>query len=213
MWWLAMVPLGLLATLVAVVAVVVVILAATGVAVPWFFFGFILWAVLAVRRGPHHGLSSRRAGQRWPETTRPAQRAARSPLCPRSTVRSWALAPHGSDLPSDVQATVDRIRRKVEVLVAYAPSFPPYSADLHIVRQTAADYLPRTIEAYLALPPTSRDRVATENGKTALQELRDQLELLELKLNSIAERLERQDVDRLLANRRFLEERLQHSRE
>ncbi len=75
------------------------------------------------------------------------------------------------------------------------------------VRQTADDYLPRTVHWYLALAPTTRERVVAANGKTALQELREQLDLLDSKLNEIAEDLQRRDLDRLLANRRFLEER------
>ena len=42
---------------------------------------------------------------------------------------------------------------------------------------------------------------------TAHQELKAQLELLDSKLDDIAQDLERQDTDRLLANRRFLEQR------
>ena len=48
------------------------------------------------------------------------------------------------------------IRRKVEVLLSYADRFPPFSKDLFLVRQTASEYLPRTINAYLALPPQAQ---------------------------------------------------------
>jgi hypothetical protein len=43
--------------------------------------------------------------------------------------------------------------------------------------------------------------------RTARQELRSQLDLLDQKLDDIAQDLQRQDADRLLANRRFLEAR------
>jgi hypothetical protein len=45
------------------------------------------------------------------------------------------------------------------------------------------------------------------NGTTPLQELKEQLALLDSKLDEIAEDLQRHNQDRLLANRRFLEER------
>jgi len=112
------------------------------------------------------------------------------------------------ELPIDVQVKVEQIRRKVEVLLSYADRFPPFSQDLYLVRQTASDYLPRTISAYLALPKqAAADKPVIPGGRTAYQELKAQLDLLDTKLDDIAQDLQRQDTDRLLANRRFLEER------
>ena len=74
------------------------------------------------------------------------------------------------------------------------------------MRQTATDYLPRTISAYQALPKETAERLIAD-GKTAYQELKAQLDLLDSKLDDIAQDLQRQDADRLLANRRFLESR------
>jgi hypothetical protein len=112
------------------------------------------------------------------------------------------------ELPIDVQVKVEQIRRKVDVLLSYADRFPPFSQDLYLVRQTASDYLPRTISAYLALPkPAAGETPLSADGKTAYQELKAQLDLLDSKLDDIAQDLQRQDTDRLLANRRFLEDR------
>jgi hypothetical protein len=110
------------------------------------------------------------------------------------------------ELPIDVQVMVEQITRKADVLQGYADRFPPMSQDLHIVRQTAADYLPRTVNTYLALP-SDDDPFDITTNEEALQELRNQLRLLDVKLDEIAQDLQRQDMDRLLANRRFLEER------
>jgi len=112
------------------------------------------------------------------------------------------------ELPIDVQVKVEQIRRKVDVLLSYADRFPPFSQDLYLVRQTATDYLPRTISAYLALPKqTAAEKPLIAGGRTAYQELKAQLDLLDSKLDDIAQDLQRQDTDRLLANRRFLEDR------
>ncbi len=112
------------------------------------------------------------------------------------------------ELPIDIQVKVEQIRRKVDVLLSYADRFPPFSQDLYLVRQTASDYLPRTIGAYLALPKqTGAEKPVSPDGKTAHQELKAQLDLLDAKLDDIAQDLQRQDTDRLLANRRFLEAR------
>jgi hypothetical protein len=112
-----------------------------------------------------------------------------------------------AELPIDVQVKVEQIRRKVEVLLGFADKFPPFSKDLFLVRQTASEYLPRTINAYLALPAQAAERPLAATGQTPHQELKGQLDLLDAKLDEIAQDLQSQDVDRLLANRRFLEER------
>ncbi len=50
------------------------------------------------------------------------------------------------------------------------------------------------------------DRPITSDGRTALQVLRDQLDLLDSKLDEVAEDLQQRNVDRLLAHQRFLEQ-------
>jgi ABC-type nickel/cobalt efflux system permease component RcnA len=124
--------------------------------------------------------------------------------------RSKAAQPaqlKAGELPIDVQVKVEQIRRKVDVLLSYADRFPPFSQDLYLVRQTATDYLPRTLNNFQSMPPEAVDRPLHPGGKTARQELQAQLDLLDSKLDEIAQDLQRQDADRLLANRRFLESR------
>lgn len=211
MWWLLALPLAALGVVVVLLAIVTALVAAAGITVPWLLFGVIIWAVFAAHRGGRrHGLP-RYAPPR--HTAQPPAASPRRMFRPTSPEpRSRTVAQRGSPLPIDVQVKVDQIKRKVDVLLAYAPHFAPFSSDLHIVRQTTADYLPRTIQAYLALPASSRDDVSSGSGKTALQELKEQLDLLDAKLNSIAEDLERRNLDELAANRRFLEERFGRSR-
>lgn len=110
-------------------------------------------------------------------------------------------------LPVEVQARVDHMRRKAESLLGQADRFPPFSHDLYIVRQTLAEYLPRTLDAYLSLPTEHVDPSPGGSAKPAVQELTEQLDLMESKLDEIAQDLERPNLDRLLANRRFLEDR------
>ena len=59
----------------------------------------------------------------------------------------------------------------------------------------------------MALPKDTADKPLSADGKTAHHELKAQLDLLDSKLDDIAQDLQRQDADRLLANRRFLESR------
>src|SRR5207248_2377065 len=91
------------------------------------------------------------------------------------------------ELPIDVQVKVEQIRRKVEVLLSYADRFPPFSKDLFLVRQTSSEYLPRTINSYLALPPEAADQPLAGAGPTPHHELKAQLDLLDAKLDEIAQ--------------------------
>jgi len=171
---------------------------------PWILILLGLWILLR----PHVGSRrQRRSDVSYRERRRRHQEApsvsAAQPVV--ATVEA-KVVPTKRELPIDVQVKVDQIKHKADMLLGYADRFPPFSHDLHLVRQTAADYLPRTLDTYLALPGTA-DPVVDGGGSTALMELRAQLDLLDSKLDEIAQDLQRQDLDRLLANRRFLEDR------
>lgn len=129
----------------------------------------------------------------------------------RSLDRAYSMT-HGR-LPADAQTKVAEIRQEILELLPHAAEFPPGSPDLFVVRRMAEDYLPTTIQAYLALPADyARDRVV-QGGQTPLQVLHDQLELLDAKMDEITEAVRRRDSDRLLANGLFLEERFGRTRD
>jgi hypothetical protein len=177
-----------------------------GASWPWLLIGLGAWMFWhhdgrhnRGERAPNRYERGRRPPVPRPDTARPAE--------PILVAKARHAAQRPAELPIDVQVKVEQIRRKVEVLLGYADRFPPFSQDLFLVRQTATDYLPRTIDAFLALPKDSTDKPLVTDGKTARQELKGQLDLLDSKLDEIAQDLQRQDADRLLANRRFLESR------
>ena len=208
--WPLVLFVAILVMAVLVVPIVVTSVALFGAAAPWILFGLVMWAIIG---GGGHRRRTRGwvaeypyPAPRWPTASAPRSPARPSHAAPRP-------APAAAELPIDVQIKVDQIKRKVELLLGYASRFPPFSQDLYLVRQTAAEYLPRTIEAYRALPPGAAEQVLPASGKTAHQELREQLEILDRKLDDIADDLQRRDLDRLLANRRFLEERFGHRAE
>jgi hypothetical protein len=110
-------------------------------------------------------------------------------------------------LPSDVQVRVTEIRREIIELLPRTAAFPLGSEDLYVIERTATDYLPATLRAYLALPEASATTLLPEIGKTPLQLLREQVQLLDDRLDEITEAVRTQDADQLVANGRFLEER------
>lgn len=133
-------------------------------------------------------------------------RASFDPQVVRKAVDRAYQMTHGR-LPADVQSRVAQIRKEVLELLPHTAQFPVGSPDLYVLQRTAVDYLPTTIEAYLALPPSYATQRAIQGGRTSLDVLREQLELLDAKMDEIAEAVHQRDSDRLLANGIFLEDR------
>ncbi|HEV7663475.1 MAG TPA: hypothetical protein VGQ62_08075 [Chloroflexota bacterium] len=204
MWFLFVPLLIVLALLFLAGSLVAGIFGLLGAAWPLLLIGLGVWLFW------HEDGSRRRDHRRWGRAQTPIapMPPTAAPQRPDKRQRKVDLRPVGQpELPIDVQVKIEQIRRKVDVLLSYAERFPPFSQDLYLVRETASEYLPRTIDAYLALPRDAADKPVGSDGKTAHQELKAQLDLLDAKLDDIAQDLQRQDTDRLLANRRFLEDR------
>jgi hypothetical protein len=205
--WLLFIPILIL--FVVILSVGAGVVALVGAGWPWILIAVGLW-LFWHEDGRHH--RARHARHEWAKASaavveESGDRHTKRKSSTSEASRSEARRPRQPELPIDVQVKVEQIRRKVDVLLGYADRFPPFSQDLYLVRQTASDYLPRTINAYLAMDKLTAEKPMTPDGKTAHQELKAQLDLLDAKLDDIAQDLERQDTDRLLANRRFLEQR------
>ena len=83
----------------------------------------------------------------------------------------------------------------------------PGSLDLYLVERTAREYLPRALDNYLLL---AGGYGASGSGvpSTPLQVLTEELDLLERETRRIAGVVQRADMQRQLAHRRFLQDRL-----
>jgi len=210
--WLLFVPILVLVVL--VLSIGAGVIAMVGAGWPWILIAIGVW-MFWHEDGRHH--RARQARREWARTSGPVPQVSGDRHGHRHDKRGGttvekpkpeSVPTPKSELPIDVQVKVEQIRRKVDVLLGYADRFPPFSQDLYLVRQTATDYLPRTIDTYLAMvDKQAAEKPMTPEGKTPHQELKAQLDLLDSKLDHIAQALERQDTDRLLANRRFLEQR------
>ncbi len=78
---------------------------------------------------------------------------------------------------------------------------------VYLIRQTALDYLPAALTAYLSLPSSYADRAIVPGGKTPHQVLLDQLGLMDARMREVADDIVRHDSERLIAHGRFLAER------
>jgi hypothetical protein len=107
-------------------------------------------------------------------------------------------------VPPEAVAAVERIAGLlVETLPRVAGSFEQD----HLVRRTATDYLPGTLQAYAALPPQWAQTHRLPGGRTAAQALLDQLDVLERAVRGMHDGAVGADASALLANGRFLEDR------
>lgn len=155
-----------------------------------------------VRRAMLRHLDAPTAMPPPPEPVLGPKPAAAIPAAPRPP-----LAPPTDPLlrlPLAVRAKAEQIRLKADIVSREFEQAPIGSKNLYIVGRIQAEYLPAALHSYLALG--GDDRARSPDGRTGQQVLRDQLELLDRKLDEIADDLQRENFDRLLTNERFLEE-------
>jgi hypothetical protein len=107
-------------------------------------------------------------------------------------------------VPDDVVAAVQRI---VDLLVDTLPRVAGSFAQEQTVLRTATDYLPRTLQAYAALPPEWATSHRLPDGGTPLTALQAQLSVLEEAATRMREAAVGADASALLANGAFLADR------
>jgi hypothetical protein len=165
-----------------------------------------LWLVFGGRRRRRQKSPGARRARQWADVIDQVPTAAPPPPpMPQPLPPPPQPVVNLNRLPPEAEKQADRIRRKAAVLGQHPDRFPIGSKDLYTVQQTAADYLPATVKTYLEVPTWSID-TPTPDGRTPVQILTSQLDLLEGKLDEIAEAVRKQRVDNLLANERFLEQ-------
>ena len=172
-----------------------------------FYFGFLMCAVSASRQSLHDLIAGTLVVRRRMLSAEQARQAANGldTVEIRRALDDAQAAGEGR-LPASMQAMVSEIRLQILALLPHASSFPLGSRDLFVLQRISTDYLPTSIGAYLALPPREAAAAVLPGGRTALQVLGDQLDLLRWKTGEIGETVRRQDSERLLAHGRFLEE-------
>jgi hypothetical protein len=110
-------------------------------------------------------------------------------------------------LPVELAAKVAAIRTTILDLLPNLKTTSIPRDDLFAIERTVSDYLPTTLDAYLTLPRAYAKTKVVKDGKTAEQLLAGQLDLIDEKMEAISEAVAKDDVGKLLAQGRFLEER------
>ena len=107
-------------------------------------------------------------------------------------------------VPPDVVAQVGRI---AGLLAGTLPRVAGAFEQEQTVVRTATDYLPSTLQAYAALPPQWAESHRLPDGRTALEALEEQLDVLEQAVTRMHDAAVATDARALLANGAFLADR------
>jgi hypothetical protein len=110
-------------------------------------------------------------------------------------------------VPSVVGRKVSHIAAMINDILPRADALGTGSPGQYILVQCAVDYLPTALDAYLELPRSYADRHVVTDGKTPLELLSEQLDVLERQLGELADAVNRADTDKLIVNGRFLSEK------
>jgi len=110
-------------------------------------------------------------------------------------------------LPDDLAAKVIAIQATILEILPKLSATTIDRQDLFALERTVSDYLPQTLDNYLTLPRAYANSHTVSYGKTPAQLLGEQLDLIGEKMKEIADAVAKDDVGKLLAQGRFLEER------
>jgi hypothetical protein len=113
--------------------------------------------------------------------------------------------------PDEVRGRVASIKDVVLDIMTRQARLEGASPQLFAVLRTATDYLPTALDAYMKLPSSYAMTRRQADGRTALEILLGQLDLLQKEMVDVADAVTKNDLDRLLAHERFLTQRFGRS--
>jgi hypothetical protein len=113
-------------------------------------------------------------------------------------------------VPPAIGRKIARIAAMITETLPRADALGVGSPGQYVLVQCAADYLPTALQAYLDLPRGYADRHVVSDGKTPLELLSDQLDVLERQIGEVADAVNRADTEKLIVNGRFLAEKFGH---
>jgi len=107
----------------------------------------------------------------------------------------------------DILDRVESIRKQILAMLERSPDRNTGDPTVYLIRQTAIDYLPSALAAYLEMPRVYAERRRVAGGRTAHDVLLEQLVVMDARLHEAHEAMIAHDSDRLLENARFLADR------
>jgi hypothetical protein len=115
--------------------------------------------------------------------------------------------------PKEILAKVEGIKDSILQVLPQLVDLSSSDRDIYVIRQTALEYLPETLQNYLNLPRAYANVHPIKDGKTARQLLGEQLDILDREMKEIVEDIYKSDSQRLMVHGRFLEDKFGKSSE
>jgi hypothetical protein len=143
-------------------------------------------------------------------TVRGKARIGRFGFDPRRVQNAMAeqIAAVAARVPPDILTRMQRIELTIRTeILPHLDCLPLGAPELYLIERTVSDYLPTAIDAYLRLPTGYVSSQPGSHGRAAVDVLAEELDFLDAEMRQVAELLHRTDMDRLLAHRRFLNDR------
>lgn len=178
-------------------------LAATGVGLPLAPLGAAL-AYLAGAALTPAGTGGGPVGPTSAETVRalPAELRALSD----------AMSYKAGKLPADVNAQWDRVKVALRAILERQDQLATSPHQTFVVTRSIRDYVPTSVDAFLALPAGEADTRRVRGGRTAHQELAYQMTLLADELEQVRAAVVQGDAQALADHGRFLDDKFASSR-
>jgi hypothetical protein len=110
-------------------------------------------------------------------------------------------------VPREIFQKVESIQASILSILPQLVALGDGDRNLYTIRQTALEYLPEALQNYLNLPPSFAALYPLRDGKTARQLLGEQLDLLDREMKAIVSDFAVNDMQKLLAHGRFLEQK------
>ncbi|CAN5403319.1 hypothetical protein BH11PSE11_BH11PSE11_14840 [soil metagenome] len=124
---------------------------------------------------------------------------------------SWLKSSAMPKLPPNAKAVLADILNRVADLMPRLKEMETQgmieASSRAMLKQTITKLLPDAVENYLRLPATYAKTKTFEGGKSAQDLLQEQLELLQTHVHGLEENLLSSDVNSMLANGKFLQEK------
>jgi hypothetical protein len=113
-----------------------------------------------------------------------------------------------AELPPEIAAQAARVRDRAIALRSADGARYLGAEDQDLIERTLSQYLPGCLATYQALPRSATSQPMEAEGKTGDQLVAEQLRLLEESLDRVTQRVFEAGAAQLVAQQRFLEERL-----
>jgi hypothetical protein len=138
-------------------------------------------------------------------TGAPGQRDEITELAGRLTTLVRKVNRNGGKMPEGGVPGVRAIEDVLRPLLTYLAANPPTEEELIPVRATLTDYLPTTLDTFLALPKDFAHSHRNRSGRTPATELVEQLHLLHAGVVEYAQSIYAGDAQELSNQGRFLQ--------